>query len=78
MKRRPQTGLEGSFGKTVREMRLSSGLSQEQLAEAAGLHRNYVGLIERGVNSPSLSAIVSLAAALGISAAELVRRAERR
>ena len=67
-----------AFGNVLRERRTASGLSQEQLAEAADLHRNYVGLVERGKNSPSLAAIASLAAALGLEPSALLREAEQR
>ena len=62
----------------MRARRLEAGLSQEALAEAADLHRNYIGLIERGQHSPSLAAIAAVAAALGCAASELVRDAEAR
>jgi len=54
------------FGNRLRELRLEPGLSQEKLAEMAGLHRNYVGILERGLQSASLDAICKLAAALQI------------
>jgi transcriptional regulator with XRE-family HTH domain len=38
------------FGKNVRKVRKAKGLSQEQLAELAGLYRNYIGGVERGEN----------------------------
>ncbi len=57
---------------------MAAGLSQEGLAEAAGLHRNYVGLIERGTSSPSVSALAALADALGRRPSELLRAAEDR
>jgi transcriptional regulator with XRE-family HTH domain len=61
-----------AFGKTLRALRLERGISQEKLAELAGLHRNYVGVLERGGQSPSLDAICKLAGALKVKAAELV------
>ena len=67
-----------AFGNVLRERRTAAGLSQEQLAEAADLHRNYVGLVERGKNSPSLAAIEGLATALGLQPSDLLREAERR
>ena len=70
--------LDVSLGAVVRELRLDAGLSQEALAEAAGLHRNYVGLVERAVNSPSVAALTALAEALGKSPSELLRAAENR
>lgn len=70
--------LRVAFGEIVRERRQAAGLSQEQLAEAAELHRNYIGLVERGGNNASLRAIDSLARALGARASDLVIDAERR
>ncbi|MEN9724160.1 MAG: hypothetical protein RJB38_2146 [Pseudomonadota bacterium] len=64
------------FGQTVRRIRLKQGLSQERYAELAEVHRNYVGLIERGERSPTLSNLVRLANGLGISLSELLRRAQ--
>ncbi len=60
------------FGAAVRKLRLLRGLSQEELAEATGLHRTYIGGIERGERNPSLVNIVRLAAALRVSPSELV------
>lgn len=60
------------FGKRLRELRLERRISQEKLAEIAHLHRNYIGVLERGGQSPSLDAICKLASALKVSAAELV------
>lgn len=56
----------------MRELRLKRDLSQEKLAEMADLHRNYVGVLERGGQSASLDAICKLAAALKVKAAELL------
>jgi transcriptional regulator with XRE-family HTH domain len=61
-----------AFGKRLRELRLDQKLSQEKLAEIAGLHRNYVGILERGEQSATLDAICKLAAALKIRPATLL------
>lgn len=61
------------FGRRVRERRIQLKISQEELAEHAGLHRNYVGGVERGERNVALNNIVRLAAALDLDAAELVR-----
>lgn len=60
------------FGSTVRRLRKARDLSQEALAEKAGLAADYLGFIERGENVPSLIAILKLARALEVDAAELV------
>jgi transcriptional regulator with XRE-family HTH domain len=61
-----------AFGKRLRELRLQREISQEKLAEIADLHRNYVGVLERGGQSPSLDAICKLAHALKVKPAELL------
>jgi transcriptional regulator with XRE-family HTH domain len=64
--------LQRRFGRTVRRRREAQGLSQEALAEAAGLHRTYVSLLERGRRNPSLEVICAVAKGLGTSMASLV------
>jgi transcriptional regulator with XRE-family HTH domain len=54
-------------------LRLERDWSQEQLAERAGLHRNYVGGVERGERNVGLDNIVALAKALGVPPADLLR-----
>ena len=61
------------FGETGREMRLALDLSQEMLAELTGLHRTYIGSVERGERNISLQNIVSIAHALQVSPAELLK-----
>lgn len=55
----------------MRKLRDERGYSQEELAERAGLHRNYVGGIERGERNVGLDNIVRLAKALSVSPREL-------
>jgi len=57
------------FGRKLRDIRKAKGLSQEDLAELAGLHRTYVGAVERGERNISLLNIIALAQALDISPA---------
>jgi transcriptional regulator with XRE-family HTH domain len=60
------------FGHKLREIRLQRGISQEELAERAGLHRTYVSSVERGERNISLVNIENLARALGVTLAELM------
>ena len=59
-----------AFGRRMRQLRLERRLSQEALAERAGLHLTYVGGIERGERNPALDNINRLARALGVSLTE--------
>ena len=68
--------LDKAFGDTIRKRRKKLGLSQEALSFKAGLHRNYISDIERGLKSPSLRVIVKLADALGLAVSALMRMAE--
>lgn len=65
------------FGMRVRELRTSAGISQERLAELAGIHRTYVSDLERGGRNVSLDNILAIAAALGVTASELLRGVAR-
>jgi transcriptional regulator with XRE-family HTH domain len=60
------------FGERIRSLRKEAGLSQEELADAAGLHRTYIGAIERGERNISLINIVQLARALRVKPASLL------
>jgi transcriptional regulator with XRE-family HTH domain len=66
-----QTVIEKRFGSKVRELRQSKDLSQEELAFKAGVHRTYLGGIERGERNPALKNIVSIARALDVPISEL-------
>jgi len=59
------------FGERVRALRERTGLSQEALAAKAGIHRTYMGGVERGERNICLKNIVRLAAALGVDPREL-------
>ena len=69
--------LQEAFGLVVRRERKRLGLTQEQLAELADLHTNYIGLVERGRTSAALDTISSLAQALERRPSQLLRAAER-
>jgi len=67
---------QAALGRAVRELRGAAGLSQEGLAERCGLHRTYVGGIERGERNPSYNNLLRIADALGVRASELIARSE--
>jgi transcriptional regulator with XRE-family HTH domain len=69
-------GLKERFGKTVRELRIDLGLSQEKLAQRARVSRNFVGSLERGESSLSLEVAERLARALSTTLTELIRLAD--
>lgn len=60
------------FGSRLRREREACGFSQEVLAERAGLHRTYVGAVERGERNVSLLNMVKLAHAVKVSLSQLV------
>ena len=60
------------FGERLREARAAKGLSQEELAHVAGLHRTHVSLIERNRRSVRLETLERLARALGLQPAALM------
>jgi transcriptional regulator with XRE-family HTH domain len=60
------------FGARVRQAREARGLSQESLADEAGLHRTYVGSVERGERNVSLINILRLADALKVAPGKLL------
>jgi len=61
------------FGKRVRQVRDKSGMSQEKIAELADLHRNFIGLIERGQRNVTLLSIEKIARALKTTPSKLLK-----
>lgn len=66
-----------ALGQAIRELRLTTGLSQEAFADRCGLHRTYVGGIERGERNVSFANLLRVAHALGVRPSELLVRYER-
>ena len=67
-----RSSLHAAFGAELRAVRVRRGLSQDDLAAVSGLHRTYIGGIERGERNPSLTNIGRLAEALDVPVAELL------
>jgi transcriptional regulator with XRE-family HTH domain len=68
--------LRSLVAKNLRKIRSAKGVSQEDLAHRAKLNRNYIGMLEREANSPTVHTLGKIADALGIDPAELFRRDE--
>jgi transcriptional regulator with XRE-family HTH domain len=67
--------LHVAVGRAIREFRTEKRLSQERLADKAGLHRTYLGGVERGERNVSLYNIDRISDALGLDPADLLDRA---
>jgi transcriptional regulator with XRE-family HTH domain len=63
------------LGHVIREARGDSRISQEELGLRTGVHRNYIGGIERGERNPSVTTVAVLAQELGVKMSELFARA---
>jgi len=61
------------FAKNLKAVRLAVGFSQERLAEEAGLHRTYIGSVERAERNVSIDNMERLAAALNVDIADLLQ-----
>jgi transcriptional regulator with XRE-family HTH domain len=73
-KKRIDTSLRALFAANLRSARESRKISQEALADLAGLHRTYVGSVERGERNISIDNIERLAQALDIQPEDLLKR----
>ena len=67
-----------ALGAQIRALREAKGLSQERLADLAGLHRNFIGLIERGQRNPTFLSLVAISTKLGLPLSMLLEGAEKR
>ncbi len=65
-----------ALGHAIRQKRVESGMSQEAFAEKVGVHRTYIGSVERGERNVSLDNILRIATSLGLRASELLALAE--
>lgn len=66
-----------AFGVVLRQLREQAGHSQDSFAHATGYHRNYIGQLERGEKSPSLSALFNLSQALKRRPSQLLPLVEK-
>jgi transcriptional regulator with XRE-family HTH domain len=69
---KPRSREHAALGGAIQAMREERDLSQEQLADEAGLHVTHLGGLERGVRNPSYTTLIRLAGALKVEPGELV------
>jgi DNA-binding XRE family transcriptional regulator len=72
----PTGGPKWAFGKVLGEYGERKKISQEQLAEAAGLDRSFISLVERGIQSPNIVVLIKIAEVREVPAADLIARME--
>lgn len=65
--------IRKAFGEQVRSLRKAKGFSQEEFAHECGLHRSYMGDIERGERNLSIDNIAKIASPLGVTISELFK-----
>jgi len=68
--------LRSRVAANLRRIRTAKGVSQEDLAHRAKLNRNYIGMVERMENSPTIKTLEKIVDALGVDAVELFKREE--
>ncbi|MCL2656095.1 MAG: helix-turn-helix domain-containing protein [Betaproteobacteria bacterium] len=71
------TDIGQIFGEVLRRYRSDRNISQEELAYRADIDRTFVSRLERGVRQPTITTLIGLGQALGVSAADLVQETER-
>jgi transcriptional regulator with XRE-family HTH domain len=68
---------EKAFGLILQRIRRERGLTQSQLSDQSGYHRNFIGLMERGEKSPSLRTFFDIAATLQVRPSDILVKVER-
>ena len=68
--------VNDAIGIAISELRRELGLSQEELAERAGIHRTYVSQLERGIKSPTIAVLLKLSKALNTRPSRILRSIE--
>jgi transcriptional regulator with XRE-family HTH domain len=73
-----RSAIQQRLGRAVKAVRVSRGLTQEQVSAASGLHPTYISDIERGARNPSWEAMTRLASGIGVTVEELARSYEKK
>ena len=63
--------IKQAVGKRIQSLRKAKKLSQEELAEQAGIHRTYMGAVERGEKNATIETLQKIATALGVKVGDL-------
>lgn len=74
---REYSNIPHHFGLALQQIRHSTGLSQEALAERAGIDRSYTSLLEQGKRQPSIKILFQLADALNVPVSDFIKILER-
>jgi transcriptional regulator with XRE-family HTH domain len=69
--------IKTKFGKIIKELRSEKGLSQEELADRAGMHRTYIGMIERAEKNITIENICKLSKALDVPLSSIFLEIEK-
>ena len=69
------TAIETEMGNVIRAMRIEKAWSQEALSFESGLHRTYIGAVERGEKNLTIKNLVRIAVALGVTASTILEKA---
>jgi len=72
----PISSISKQFGNAVRKRRMAANMSQEKLAERAGLHPTYVSMVERGARNATLDVAARIAKALKVELPKLIEEAQ--
>ena len=70
--------VQQALGARIRQLREKKGWSQEDFAARSGLHRTFVGNIERGLKNTTILTLLMISKSLGVSVSELLRGLEKR
>lgn len=73
-----RSSAHAALGQAIRDLRNELSVSQEELAHRSGMHRTYLGGIERGERNPSYTNLLRIASALDVTGSDLLAAAERR
>lgn len=73
----PSEQPQAALGAAIRQLRIDRDATQEAVAHEAGITTATLGVIERGLSNPTWATLKGIAAALGVSMAELAKRAEK-